>query len=150
MWVDNTVAIAVATGNDFTHETVKHVTLKARFLQGCVQQDPYDCVCQDQQKHCRHNDQAPGPQFLQHRHHALGAIDAITPMIADSKQDLSVREGKSEQRACERARARSERVRGQDRAAGSVRPRRNGRATGLGVIRKTNPSESEALQAKRV
>ncbi len=33
VWVDNTTAIAVATGNDFTHETVKHVTVKARFLQ---------------------------------------------------------------------------------------------------------------------
>ncbi len=57
-------------------------------------------------KHCRHYDQAPGPQFVQHYDHALGAIDAITPMIADSKQDLSVQEGKSEKRACERARAR--------------------------------------------
>ena len=31
-WVDNTAVIAVATGNDFTHETVKHVTVKVRFL----------------------------------------------------------------------------------------------------------------------
>ena len=36
MWVDNTAAIAVAVGNDFTHETVKHVTVKVRFLQECV------------------------------------------------------------------------------------------------------------------
>jgi hypothetical protein len=28
VWVDNTAAIAVATGKDFTHETVKHVTVK--------------------------------------------------------------------------------------------------------------------------
>ena len=28
VWVDNTAAIAVAMGNDFTHETVKHVTVK--------------------------------------------------------------------------------------------------------------------------
>jgi len=28
VWVDNTTAIAVAMGNDFTHETVKHVTVK--------------------------------------------------------------------------------------------------------------------------
>jgi hypothetical protein len=35
--VDNTAAIAVATGNDSTHETVKHVTVKVRFLQECVQ-----------------------------------------------------------------------------------------------------------------
>jgi hypothetical protein len=31
--VDNAAAIAAATGNDFTHETVKHVTVKVRFLQ---------------------------------------------------------------------------------------------------------------------
>ena len=39
VWVDNTAAIAVATGNDFTHETVKQVTVrvKVRFLQECVQ-----------------------------------------------------------------------------------------------------------------
>jgi hypothetical protein len=33
VWVDNTAAIAVATGNDFIRETVKHVTVKVRFLQ---------------------------------------------------------------------------------------------------------------------
>jgi hypothetical protein len=37
LWVDNTAALAVATENDFTHETVKHVTVKVRFLQECVQ-----------------------------------------------------------------------------------------------------------------
>jgi hypothetical protein len=37
VWVDNTAAIAVATGNDFTHETVKHVTVKVHFLQEFVQ-----------------------------------------------------------------------------------------------------------------
>ena len=35
--VDNTAAISVATGTDFTHETVKHVTIKVRFLRECVQ-----------------------------------------------------------------------------------------------------------------
>ena len=36
--VDNTVTLAVANGNDdFTHETVKHVTAKVRFLQEYVQ-----------------------------------------------------------------------------------------------------------------
>ena len=33
VWVDNTAAIAVAMGNGFTHETVKHVTVKVQFLQ---------------------------------------------------------------------------------------------------------------------
>ncbi len=37
VWVDNTAAIAVATRKDFTHETVKHVTVKVQFLQKCVQ-----------------------------------------------------------------------------------------------------------------
>jgi hypothetical protein len=36
VWVDNTAAIAVATGNDFMHETVKHVTVKVLFLQDSV------------------------------------------------------------------------------------------------------------------
>ena len=37
VWVDNVAEIVVATRNDFTHETVKHVTVKVRFLQECVQ-----------------------------------------------------------------------------------------------------------------
>ncbi len=36
VWVDNIAALAVATGNDFTHATVKHVTVKVRFVQECV------------------------------------------------------------------------------------------------------------------
>ena len=36
VWVDNTAAIAVAMGNDFTHKTVKHLTVKVQFLQECV------------------------------------------------------------------------------------------------------------------
>ena len=39
VWVDNTAAIAVAKGNDFTHETVKHVTVKVCFIQECVQRE---------------------------------------------------------------------------------------------------------------
>jgi hypothetical protein len=45
VWVDNTAAIAVATGNDFTHETVKRVTVKVRFLQECVQKSNYHFCC---------------------------------------------------------------------------------------------------------
>jgi hypothetical protein len=37
VWVENKAAIPVTTGKDFTHETVKHVTVKVRFLQECVQ-----------------------------------------------------------------------------------------------------------------
>ena len=34
---DNTAAIAVVMGNDFTYETVRHVAVKVQFLQECVQ-----------------------------------------------------------------------------------------------------------------
>ena len=37
VWVDNTAALAVATGSDFTHETVRHVTVKVWFIQECAQ-----------------------------------------------------------------------------------------------------------------
>jgi hypothetical protein len=37
VWVDNTAALAVATKNDFTHETVKDVTVKVGFLQERIQ-----------------------------------------------------------------------------------------------------------------
>ena len=37
VWVDKTAAFAVANGKDFTHETVKHVTVKVQFLQERVQ-----------------------------------------------------------------------------------------------------------------
>ena len=34
---DNTATSVVVNGNDIIHERVKHVTVKARFLQECVQ-----------------------------------------------------------------------------------------------------------------
>ena len=37
VWGDNTAKLAVANSNDFTHETVKHVTVTVRVLQECVQ-----------------------------------------------------------------------------------------------------------------
>ena len=55
VWVDNTATIAVAQamGNDFTHETVKHVTVKVLFLQKmCSEQDSIAGVHQDLQKSC--------------------------------------------------------------------------------------------------
>ena len=56
VWVNNTGAIAVATGNDFMHETVKHVTVKVHFLQECVvlctAEDHHDHIYQDKQEHC--------------------------------------------------------------------------------------------------
>jgi hypothetical protein len=85
VWVDNTAAIALATGNDFTHETVKHVTVKVHFLQECVQ---HTIIMIVYIKTCKNiadimTKQSPGPQFVQHRDYAsaLGAIDAITSVI---------------------------------------------------------------------
>ena len=37
VWCDNTATLAVANGEDFTHETVKHLSIKVKFLQECVQ-----------------------------------------------------------------------------------------------------------------
>ena len=84
VWVDNTAAIAVATGNDFTHETVKHVTVKVRFLQECVQKSIIRIVYI---KTCKNiadimTKQSAGPQFAQHRDFTLGRIDVIAAVIA--------------------------------------------------------------------
>ena len=79
VWVDNTAAIAVATGNDFTHETVKHVTVKVRFLQECVQRKIILLVYIKTGKNISDimTKQSPGPQFIQHRNYTLGMIDVI-------------------------------------------------------------------------
>ena len=37
VWVDNFANLVVVDANDFIYETVKHVTVKIRFLQSCVQ-----------------------------------------------------------------------------------------------------------------
>ena len=39
VWTDNTATLSVAKGDNFTHETVKHVTVKVRFLQECIQRN---------------------------------------------------------------------------------------------------------------
>ena len=33
VWTDNTATLSFAKGDNFTHETVKHVTVKEQFLQ---------------------------------------------------------------------------------------------------------------------
>ena len=77
--VDNTAAIAVAMGNDFTHETVKHVTVKVLFLQECVQNK---IVLLVYIKTCKNladimTKQSTGLQSWQHCDFALGYIDII-------------------------------------------------------------------------
>jgi hypothetical protein len=39
VWTDNTATLSVAKGDNFTHETVKHVTVKVQFLQECIQRN---------------------------------------------------------------------------------------------------------------
>ncbi len=79
VWVDNTAAIqvAVATGNYFTHETVKHVTVKVRFIHEYVQQIILIV------KTCKNIadimiKQSAGPQFAQHRDYTLRIIHDIS------------------------------------------------------------------------
>ncbi len=83
-WLIAPVCGLTATGNDFTHEIVKHVTVKVRFLQECVQHKIIMIVYIKTSKNFADimTKQSPGPQFVQHRDYALGAIDAITSVIA--------------------------------------------------------------------
>ena len=73
VWVDNTAAITVATGNDFTYETVTHVTAKVHFLQECVHRKIlfYSCISR-QAKNISDImiKQSPRPQFIQNRNYS--------------------------------------------------------------------------------
>jgi len=79
VWVDNTATLAVVNGNDFTHETVQHVTVKVRFLQECVQRKIL--LLAPIRTHQNIADiltkQSAGPQFRMHRNYILGMTDAI-------------------------------------------------------------------------
>ena len=77
VWVDNTAAIAVATGNDFTHETVKHVTVKVRFIQECVQRKIIMISYIKTSKNIADimTKQSAGPQFVRHHDYAQGYLD---------------------------------------------------------------------------
>ncbi len=84
VWVDNTAAIAVTTGNDLTQETVKHMTVKVQFLQECV---PKSIIGIVYIKTCKNiadimTKQSAGPQFAQHVDFTLGRIDIIAAVIA--------------------------------------------------------------------
>jgi hypothetical protein len=88
VWVDNTATIAVATGSDFTHETVKHVTVKVRFLQECVQHKIITVAYIKTIKNIADvmAKQSAGPQFPQHQDYALGiheAINIVTAAVAE-------------------------------------------------------------------
>ena len=83
VWVDNTAALAVANGNDFTHETVKHVTVKVRFLQECVQRRIIllAYVRTNQNISDIMTKQSTGPLYVQHRDYSMGQQDVIA-MVA--------------------------------------------------------------------
>ena len=79
VWVDNTAALAVATGSDFTHETVKHVTVKVRFIQECVQRKIVRISYVATRKNISDmmTKQSVGPQFISHRDFTLGYVDSF-------------------------------------------------------------------------
>ncbi len=84
MWVD-TAAIDIVTGKYFTHETVKHVTVKMLFLQECMQRG---IIMIAYIKTCKNiadimTKQSAAPRITQHRDYALGIIDAFNTVIAE-------------------------------------------------------------------
>ncbi len=83
MRVDNTAALAVATGNDFMHETVKHVTGKVRFLQECVQHNIIRLTYVAKRKNVSGmmTKQSNGPQFKAHRDFVLGYADDVAASL---------------------------------------------------------------------
>ena len=80
------MVIAGSTGNDFTHETVKHVTVKVRFLQECVQRKIILIVYIRTNKYIADimAKRSPGPQCvaLCAASRLFTAIDVITSVIA--------------------------------------------------------------------
>jgi hypothetical protein len=84
VWVDNTAAIAFAAGNDFTHETVKRVTVKVRFLQECLQRQIIMISYIKTNKNVANimTKQSAGPQLVQHLDYALEIIDIIQQCVA--------------------------------------------------------------------
>ena len=93
VWVDNTAALAVATGSDFTHETVKHVTVKVRFLQECVQRRIVRLSYINTHKNISDmmTKQSNGPQFKAHRDFVMGYTDVIVPDSAWASFAVRVR-----------------------------------------------------------
>ncbi len=88
--VDNTEAIAGATRNDFTHETVKLVKVKVRFLQECIQHKIIMIVHIKTSKNIADimTKQSAGLQFVQHHDYALEAIYTITSVIVAVEEIL--------------------------------------------------------------
>ena len=93
VWVDNTAALAVATGSDFTHEPVKHVTVKVRFLQECEQRKVvrYSYVTTSKNLSDMMTKQSSGPQLMAHRDFTMGYADALVVDGASARLAIRVR-----------------------------------------------------------
>ena len=93
VWVDNTAALAVATGNDYTHETLKHVTVKVRFLQECVQRKIVRLSYINTHKNISDmmTKQSSGPQFKAHRDFVMGYTDIVVSHSASASFAVRVR-----------------------------------------------------------
>jgi len=93
VWVDNTAALAVATGSDFTHETVKQVTVKVHFLQECVKHKMVRLSYIVTRKNLSDmmTKQSNGPQFRSHRDLTMGYANAIVVDSASAGLALCVR-----------------------------------------------------------
>ena len=84
VWVDNTATLAVANANDFTHETVKHVTVKVQFIQECVRRKiillapirTFQNISDIMTK------QSTRTQYLLHRDYSMGMSDGIDIQVA--------------------------------------------------------------------
>ncbi len=70
----------------FTHDTVKHLTVKVRFLQECVQRKiiviAYIKMIEKNSDIMNNLKQSEGPEFAQHRDNALGIHNAINIVTA--------------------------------------------------------------------
>ena len=93
MWVDNTAALAVATGNDYTHETLKHVTVKVHFLQECVQRRIVWLSNINMHKNISDmmTKQSPRQQFKEHCDLVMGYTDFVASHSASASFAVLVR-----------------------------------------------------------
>ena len=87
------LGLTVATGSDFTRETVKHVTVKVRFLQECVQCRIVRLSYINTHKNISDmmTKQSNGPQFKAHRDFVMGYTNVIVPDSARASFAVRVR-----------------------------------------------------------
>jgi hypothetical protein len=106
----NTATLAVANGNDFTHETVKHVTVKVQFIQECVRRKiillapirTFQNISDIMTK------QSTGTQYLLHRDYSMGMSDGIDIKVAAMAAIADIQNGQRRRRTRKRIWARQE------------------------------------------